>query len=152
MKTILRLCSVAAGLAFGAGAAQAQAVAVSGPETNLVGSESRDYRGADSAAKSTEIARDEAIARSQREGSKPRSARAVPAKPEDVVAGAEVRDSKGVAIGTVESVTMVDAIVFSAGGKVSVPLEAFGKNSKGLLIGMTKDEFDAAVVEAASKP
>ncbi|MCW3834543.1 hypothetical protein ACFQ1E_04255 [Sphingomonas canadensis] len=151
MRTMLRSTLAIAGLTLGAGAAHAQAVsappAVAGPDATLVGSEARDFRGGDAAARSAEIARDEAIARGQR-AERTKAPRAVPAKPGDIAAGAEVRDSKGVVIGTVESVAMADAVVSAPGGKVAVPLEAFGKDRKGLLIGITKADFDAMVASA----
>ncbi|MDF7777475.1 hypothetical protein P1X14_19615 [Sphingomonas sp. AOB5] len=141
---MLKLLAMAAALTLGAGVAHAQ-----GPGNPvLVGSEnSPDLRGPDDRAKNLDNARDAAITRPR-----PTSSRARPAKPEDVVAGAEVRDSKGVVIGTVESVSMAAAVVASPGGKVEVPLEAFGINNKGLLVGMTKAAFDAVVAQAGKPP
>jgi hypothetical protein len=77
--------------------------------------------------------------------------RAVPAKPGDVTAGSDVRDSKGVVLGKVESASMSAAVVATEAGKVEVPLEAFGKNSKGLLLALTKADFDK-MVAGANKP
>ncbi|RYD89430.1 MAG: hypothetical protein EOP61_31665 [Sphingomonadales bacterium] len=65
--------------------------------------------------------------------------------------GSEIRDSKGAVLGKVDSVSMSAAVVAAEGGKVEVPLESFGKNNKGLLLSLTKAEFDAAVA-AANKP
>lgn len=70
----------------------------------------------------------------------------------DIVAGSEVRDKRGKVVGTVETVDADGAVVATAAGKVKVPLDAFGKNRKGLLIGITKAEFDAAVAEAVAQP
>ena len=80
-----------------------------------------------------------------------RSARPVPASPEDVIPGSEVRDSKGVVIGTVLTVGMGFAVVASPGGKVEVEFASFAKNNKGLLINMPKAKFDA-IVSGANKP
>jgi hypothetical protein len=78
--------------------------------------------------------------------------RAVPAKPADIVAQAIVSDSSGQPVGTIEAVETDGAIVATAAGRVKVPLEAFGKNKKGLLIGMTKKRFDALVAKANATP
>lgn len=79
-----------------------------------------------------------------------RSTRPVPASPEDVTVGSEVRDSKGVVIGTVERVGMGFAVVAGTGGKVEVEFASFAKNNKGLLINMPKAKFDAIL--AGGKP
>ncbi|RYE02825.1 MAG: hypothetical protein EOP61_07105 [Sphingomonadales bacterium] len=137
---LLKSFAVIAAFTLGAGAAHAQI---------LIGEESRDFSGADK-NKVAESERDKAMA----EAAKPKAvkgSRAVPAAPEDVIVGSEIRDSKGVVLGKVDSVSMAAAVVASTGGKVEVPLEAFGKNNKGLLLAMTKPEFDAAVA-AANKP
>ena len=89
-------------------------------------------------------ARDEAVARERARN----GGGGVAAKPEDIVVGAEVRDQRGVLIGAIESVTMTEAVVVTPAGKVAVPLEAFGKNRKGLLLSTTKAEFDKIVADA----
>jgi uncharacterized protein YbaR (Trm112 family) len=40
------------------------------------------------------------------------------------------------------------AVLKADGGAVEVPLDAFGKDSKGLLIGMPKADFDRLVAQA----
>ena len=77
---------------------------------------------------------------------------AVAAKPEEVTAGSQVTDSRGVSIGTIETVEADGAVVVTGSSKVKVPLEAFGKNSDGLLLGITKAEFDALVAGTAAGP
>ncbi|MBX3565698.1 MAG: hypothetical protein KF730_14105 [Sphingomonas sp.] len=137
---IVKLAAVAFTLALGVGSAHAQI---------LVGEESRDFSGADK-TKIAERERDAAMA----EAKKPKplkSNRAVPATPDDVTVGSDIRDNKGVVLGRVDAVSMSAAVVVAEGGKVEVPLESFGKNSKGLLLSLTKAEFDAAVA-AANKP
>ena len=125
---------------LGAGTAQAQI---------LVGEESRDFSGADK-AKVAEKEREKAIADTK--APKPvKGSRAVPATPDDDTIGRVMRDSKGVVLGLGYAGGMAAAVIASAGGKVEVPLEAFGKNNKGLVLAMTKAEFDAAVA-AAGKP
>jgi len=80
-----------------------------------------------------------------------RSVHPVPVSPEDVVAGSEVRDSKGVVIGTVDRVGKGFAVIVSPGGKIEVEFESLAKNNKGLLINMRKAKFDA-IVAGAAKP
>lgn len=80
-----------------------------------------------------------------------RSLSPVPVSPEDVTPGSEVRDSKGVVIGTVERVGMGFAVVASPGGRIEVEFASFAKNNKGLLINMPKAKFDA-IVAGARKP
>jgi hypothetical protein len=78
--------------------------------------------------------------------------KAVPANLADLTPGTQVRDKRGTVIGTVESVEADGAIVASAAGKVKVPVEGFGINKKGLLLSLTKAEFDAAVATATAAP
>lgn len=77
---------------------------------------------------------------------------AVAAKPADIVAQAAVSDTSGQPVGTIERVDTDGAVVATAEGRVKVPLEAFGKNKKGLLIGMTKKDFEALVAKANATP
>jgi hypothetical protein len=81
-----------------------------------------------------------------------RGGRAVPARASDIVAQAIVSDSSGQPVGTIETVEADGAVVVTAAGKVKVPLDAFGKNRKGLLIGMTKRDFEALVAKANDAP
>jgi hypothetical protein len=74
-----------------------------------------------------------------------RSLRPVPAVPEDIIPGSDVRDSKGVVIGTIERVGMAFAVIASPGGKIEVEFDSIAKNNKGLLINMPKAKFDAIV-------
>lgn len=83
-----------------------------------------------------------------RAASKGRTARTAAASASDIIAGSGVQDVRGKPVGTVESVAADGAVVATAAGKVMVPLEAFGKNKKGLMLGITKAEFDAAVAGA----
>ncbi|MDB5691724.1 MAG: hypothetical protein JWO81_787 [Alphaproteobacteria bacterium] len=77
---------------------------------------------------------------------------AVPAKPSDLVASAAISDVNGQPIGTIDSVDAEGAVVVTVAGKVKVPLNAFGKNRKGLLIGMTKKDFEVLVAKANATP
>lgn len=81
-----------------------------------------------------------------------RGGRAVPATLSDIVAQAVVSDSSGQPVGTIETVEADGAIVATAAGRAKVPLAAFGKNRKGLLIGMTKKDFETLVAKANATP
>src|SRR5947209_4217987 len=70
------------------------------------------------------------------------------AKPSDVVAQAAVFDMSGETVGKIEAVDADGAVVVTAAGKAKVPLSAFGKNRQGLLIGVSKKEFEAQVARA----
>ena len=67
----------------------------------------------------------------------------------DIKAGVEVFDNAGVAVGTVQSVTATGAVVASGKLRAEVPTTSFAKNAKGLVIGISKAEFEAAVSKAA---
>lgn len=85
------------------------------------------------------------------ETAQPRS-KAVPASAGDIVAGAALRDSKGVRIGTVATVDADGAVVDTGQTKIKVPLIAFGKDDRGLLLGITAARFNQLVasVQAAN--
>lgn len=68
----------------------------------------------------------------------------------NVTAGAAVMDAKGGAVGTVASVNGDIAVIDTGAVKASVPTSAFAQSDKGLLIGMTKTELEAAAQGAAA--
>lgn len=158
MKPILKLAAMVVGAMIATGTAHAQqgtggqgAGAPAGPgytaENNTV------RNGGDTADADAERARQQGIdsARKREREGPSSSNRSVPAKPEEVTVGAEVRDPKGAVVGSVDSVSMGAAVIATPGGKVEVPLEAFGKNKQGLLIPMSKSDFDKAVADANKK-
>jgi hypothetical protein len=153
VKAILKLLLAAMSIGGGASAAQAQESPAPAPppppNPGLMGENPVARNGGDSYERDMDRARDNAAAANR--GGGRRAARTVPAKPEEVIAGREVRDSRGVRIGSIESVTMSAAVLKADGGAVDVPLEAFGKDGKGLLIAMTKADFDK-LVAGANKP
>jgi hypothetical protein len=77
--------------------------------------------------------------------------RAVAATAADIKAGAALRDIKGVALGTIVSIDGEQAVVDTGQTKIGVPLIAFGKDDKGLLLGMTADKFNQLVAAAHAK-
>ena len=76
---------------------------------------------------------------------------AVPATATDIKAGSALRDVKGVPIGTILSLDGDQAVVDTGHTKIGVPLIAFGKDKKGLLLGMTADKFNQLVAAAQAK-
>jgi hypothetical protein len=70
----------------------------------------------------------------------------------DIVAGATVADSAGVQLGTIESIDANGAVILTAAGRARIPVEAFGKNSHGLLLQTTKAQFDTMVTSANATP
>lgn len=153
MKLMLNLSIAAAALGLGAGTAHAQAGTPNVPSTPGLQAENPTVRnGGDTTLRDIERARDEAI---DKQRGKPeesaKKSRTVAAKPEDVAAGVEVHDPKGKLVGVIQSVSITSAVLKADGGAVEVPLDAFGKNDQGLLIGMSKAEFDKLVADA-TKP
>ena len=74
-----------------------------------------------------------------------------PATAADIKAGVAVLDQKGGAVGKVESVE-TDGVVVSTGTvKAKIPASSFGSSDKGLVIAMTKAEFEAAAKEKSPK-
>jgi hypothetical protein len=78
----------------------------------------------------------------------PRKDAARPATAADLTVGATISDSKGLEVGYIKSIDPTGVTVATIGGQVKVPADAFGKNSKGLLIGMSKADFDKLVAQA----
>lgn len=68
----------------------------------------------------------------------------------DLKAGAAVYDSAGATVGTIQSVTATGAVVASGKLRAEIPAASFAKSSRGLVIGITKAEFEAAVNRAKS--
>lgn len=71
----------------------------------------------------------------------------------DFTAGASVRDSKGVAVGKVDSVdtTKGSAIVDTGQSKIGVPISMFTKDSNGVMLKFTADQFNAAIAKAHAR-
>lgn len=69
----------------------------------------------------------------------------------EVTQGAAVMDAKGGAVGTIASVTGDVAVIDTGVVKASVPTSSFAKSEKGLLLGMTKVELEAAAKGASAE-
>jgi len=154
-KTIL--LGVAGGLVLvPAVAANAQTVAPtgnvgSGPRSQDVAASNRqldnDYN--------TLAGRGVQVSNMDRKGAKRRTP--VPATAADITAGAQVRDVKGVPIGTIAALgpneITADAeqtVIDTGHGKIGVPLSAFGKDDKGLLLSITAQAFNQLVAQASA--
>ncbi len=74
----------------------------------------------------------------------------VPAAAADVVPGRPLRDIKGEPIAHVDAVDAQGVIVAAGSTRVRLPLNAFGKDDMGLLLGITADKFRALVVKATN--
>jgi hypothetical protein len=147
MKAV-KLTAIGGALMLGLGTAQAQQASGGPGNPVLVGAvDAPELKGPDDSASRL----DKAVRDARLEAEKGKPSRAVPAKPGEVTAGSEVRDSKGVVLGKIESTSMSAAVVAAEAGKVEVPLDAFGKNNKGLLLALTKADFDK-MVAGANKP
>jgi len=68
----------------------------------------------------------------------------------NVTQGAAVMDAKGGAVGTIASVNGNVAVIDTGVVKASVPTSSFAQSDKGLLLGMTKAELEAAAKGASA--
>ncbi|RYD67269.1 MAG: hypothetical protein EOP58_03595 [Sphingomonadales bacterium] len=144
---VLRLAALVAALTL-AGQAHAQAGNPGpAPAPSVAPPPPPEFRGPDERVTDFNRMRDDV---SRRTAGPTRSLDPIPASPEDVTPGSDVRDSRGVVIGKIETASMGFAVVASPIGRVEVDLASFGKNNKGLMINMTKTKFEAIV--AGGKP
>ncbi|WP_157217042.1 hypothetical protein [Flavisphingomonas formosensis] len=67
-----------------------------------------------------------------------------------VTAGAPVFDQTGGTVGKIDTVEGQFAVLATDKSKVRLPLTSFAKGDKGLIIGMTKDQIDAAASGASA--
>lgn len=74
-----------------------------------------------------------------------KSDQARPAQVAEIVAGKPVHDTAGQVIAQIQKVEADGAILQSGMSVVRVPLEGFGINKKGLLLNLTKPQFDELV-------
>lgn len=77
-----------------------------------------------------------------------KSDRARPAKADELTLGARVNDKTGVAIATILSIDPDGVVVSDGKSKVKVPADAFGHNKAGLLLDLSKAEFEQIVAKA----
>jgi len=70
-----------------------------------------------------------------------------PAKKDELAAGASINDKTGILIARIEKVDPDGVVVTVGTAKVKVPADAFGHNNLGLLLDMTKAQFDQVVAQ-----
>jgi len=78
-----------------------------------------------------------------------------PAKPEpqaatvgDISAGAQLRDVNGQPIGKITTVANDGATIDTGQTKVKLPLDAFGVDNSGLMIGITAQKLNEIIAQA----
>jgi hypothetical protein len=71
-----------------------------------------------------------------------------PASTKELTSGATVNDKTGIAMATIVSVAADGVVLATVTGKVKIPADAFGRNNAGLLLDMTKGDFDKIVAKA----
>lgn len=71
-----------------------------------------------------------------------------PAKATELIAGANVNDKTGALIAKIDQVDPDGIVVSTGAAKVKIPTNAFGHNKAGLLLDMTKAQFDQIVAKA----
>jgi hypothetical protein len=71
-----------------------------------------------------------------------------PAKASELIVGTAVNDRSGVAMAKIDQVDPDGIIVSTPIGKVKIPADSFGHNKRGLLLDMTKAQFDQIVAKA----
>lgn len=77
-----------------------------------------------------------------------KSSSPVPATAADLTVGSNLRDIKGARIGTVSQVDPDGVVVDTGTTKIKVPTSAFGKDSQGLMLGITADKFNELIAKA----
>ncbi|TFI58973.1 hypothetical protein E2493_06885 [Sphingomonas parva] len=145
MNTKTKTLIAAFAMLFGADAALAQAMGGGGPAPG-----SADSKAVARGNQEVNAEYNRQIGAKDRKGGRRRGP--VAATVEDLVAGTIVHGNAGVTLGTIDSLDVTGVIVAAPGGKVKVPVDAFGKDKNGLLIQMGKTEFDAAVAAANASP
>jgi hypothetical protein len=73
---------------------------------------------------------------------------AVPATAADIKQGVALRGIDGAAVGTIDSLAGEQVVVNTGTTKIGVPLVAFGKDEKGLLLSITGAKFAELVAKA----
>jgi hypothetical protein len=71
-----------------------------------------------------------------------------PAKASELVVGSAVNDKTGIAMAKIDQIDPDGVVVSTPTGKVKIPSDAFGHNKRGLLLDMTKAQFDQIVAKA----
>ena len=159
------LFSIVGGLTLGvASAASAQGTPAGGPPAgagNMGGPRPQDIAASNRQVDSdynTLAARGVKVTNQSRADSKQKHASLVPATAADIKAGAQVRDIKGVPVGTIATLAANEvvadpnqAVIDTGQTKIGVPLSAFGKDDKGLMLSITAAKFNQLVAQVHAK-
>jgi hypothetical protein len=76
---------------------------------------------------------------------------ATPATAADVKAGAAVRDNKGVQVATMVELQGTNVVLDTGQTKIAVPMTFLAKDSQGLMLTITADQFNAAIAKAHAR-
>lgn len=145
MRRLLVVLGAAAGMIPAAGLAQ------------LPGGRPLDVRNSDLGAHdsfSTPDLHDQLLKQRERERSDAIHAQSTslgpsrPAKASELAVGATVNDNTGLPMAKIEAVDPDGVVVSMGAAKVKVPADAFGHNKAGLLLDMTKPQFERLVAQA----
>lgn len=79
------------------------------------------------------------------------AAASVAATASDIKAGAQVRDSKGVQVAKVVGPQGTDAVLDTGQTKIAVPMNLLTKDSQGLMLTITADQFNGAIAKAHAR-
>jgi hypothetical protein len=74
-----------------------------------------------------------------------------PATTFDVKAGATVRDSKGVQVAKIVEMQGANVVLDTGQTKIAVPMTFLMKDSQGLMLNITADQFNAAIAKAHAR-
>lgn len=148
----MRNIIIAAGLtllfAKSAGAQLAPAGAIPGGQPELLKSLEPDL--ATDPASIDELRHKMQKEKSARARARGKAEQARPAQVAEILAGKEVHDTAGNIIASVEKVDAEGAVLRSGAAVVRVPIEGFGINKKGLLLNLTKRQFDEMIASSGT--
>lgn len=81
----------------------------------------------------------------------PSAAAPVPATTFDVKAGAAVRDSKGVQVAKIVEMQGANVVLDTGQTKIAVPMTFLVKDSQGLMLNITAEQFNGAIAKAHAR-
>jgi hypothetical protein len=76
---------------------------------------------------------------------------AIPATAADVKAGAEVRDNKGVQVAKIVEMQGANVVLDTGQAKVAIPMTFLVKDSQGVMLNITADQFNGAIAKAHAR-
>jgi hypothetical protein len=76
---------------------------------------------------------------------------AVPATAADIKAGAQVRDSKGVPVAKIVEMQGANVVLDTGQTKIGVPMNLLAKDSQGVMLTITADQFNGAIAKAHAR-